>query len=257
MAHNPCQTCHVWSRAPHYVNDPDVQLSYAFAAPALKNPWTNLFVDRRAEIAATSNADILAWARDDNYFDANGAPLLQTRLADVPEAWDYDGDGTWSGFVPDSYYNFDADGFDHRPDGSLTGWRAFAYQPLPGTFWPTNGSTDDVMIRLPEIYRQDEAGTESLAIYKLNLAITEALLKRQDVAIDKTDETVYGVDLDRDGTLGRTERIAFAFAPNKGVNMHWVGMANTLDARQSPAGRRALSARHRIPSHRALSRRDR
>ena len=37
-------------------------------------------------------------------------------------------------------------------DGS--GWVAFNYKPLPSTFWPTNGSTDDVMIRLSEKFQQ-------------------------------------------------------------------------------------------------------
>ena len=234
VAHNPCQTCHTWSRAPHYINDPDVQLSYSFAAPALTNPWANLFVDRSAEIAATSEADILAYVREDNYFDADGAPLLMAKLATPPAAWDHDADGVWSGFVPDSFYSFDEAGFDHRPDGSLTGWRAFAYNPLPGTFWPTNGSTDDVMIRLPESYRQDANGAESLAVYELNLAITEALIKRADVAIAATDETALGVDLDRDGALGTADHIAFAFAPLKGITMHWVGKAGTLDKAEAP-----------------------
>ena len=232
--HNPCQTCHTYSRAPHYINDADLQLSYAFPEPALDNPWTNLFVDRRAEIAATSDDDILSWVRTDNYFGENGTPLLQAKLATPPAGWDVDGDGTWSGYVPDTFFNFDADGFDHAPDGSLSGWRAFAYQPLPGTFWPTNGSTDDVLIRLPEAYRQDADGKPSTAIYKLNLAITEALIKRADITIEPTDETPLGVDLDRDGTLGTATRVGFAFAPLKGITMHWVGKAGTLSEDDAP-----------------------
>ena len=51
-------------------------------------------------------------------------------------------------------FDFDDEGFDHAPDGTPTGWRAFAYMPLPSTFWPANGSTDDVLIRLPEAYRE-------------------------------------------------------------------------------------------------------
>ncbi len=232
--HNPCQTCHTYSRRPHFINDADLQLSYAFPAPALTNPWTNLFVDRRAEIAATSDEDILDWVRTDNYFDADGTPLLIGKLATPPVGWDVDGDGKWSGFVPDTYFDFDAEGFDRTPDGSLTGWRAFAYQPLPGTFWPTNGSTDDVLIRLPESYRQDTDGRDSLEIYKLNLAITEALIKRADVVIDATDETALDLDLDRDGSLGTATHIAFAYAPLKGINMHWVGRAGALGADAAP-----------------------
>ena len=234
VAHNPCQTCHNFSRRPHFINDADLQESYAFPAPALINPWTNLFVDRRAEVEATAADDILAWVRTDNYFAEDGNPLLMAKLATPPAGWDVDGDGRWSGFVPDAYYDFDADGFDRKPDGSLTGWRAFAYQPLPGTFWPTNGSTDDVMIRLPEAYRQTANGAQSVAIYKLNLAITEALIKRQDVAIDPADETALGVDLDRNGVLDTADRVGFAFAPLEGVTMHWVGRAGTLPEDEAP-----------------------
>ena len=57
-----------------------------------------------------------------------------------PAEWDANGDGHWDGFTPDVEYAFDAAGFDHRPDGTTTGWRAFAYYPFPGTFFPTNGS---------------------------------------------------------------------------------------------------------------------
>ena len=78
-AHNPCQTCHVRSRAPHYINDQDLQLSYAFPELALKNPWTNLFVDRSAEVAATAREEILAYVRQDNYRDADGQNILAER----------------------------------------------------------------------------------------------------------------------------------------------------------------------------------
>lgn len=234
IAHNPCQTCHVRSRAPHYINDQDLQLEYSFPGPALTNPWTNLFVDRSVKVAATAPGEILAWVRQDNYFAEIGTLLLATALANPPADWDVDGDGQWSGYVPDCYYAFDEAGFDHAPDGSLTGWRAFAYQPLPGTFWPANGSADDVLIRLPEIYRQDATGAESTAIYALNLAIAEALIKREDVAIAPTDEVALGVDLDQDGTLGTATRVTFGWAPTKGLDMFWVGMAGSLPRAEAP-----------------------
>ncbi|MCC0030275.1 MAG: hypothetical protein H6891_08465 [Brucellaceae bacterium] len=233
-AHNPCQTCHVRSRAPHYINDHDLQLSYSFPSPALKNPWTNLFVDRSAAVAATDPDDIRAWVRQDNYFDAAGKPLLADILAHPPQGWDADGDGKWTGFVPDTYFAFDDDGFDRAPDGSMTGWRAFAYQPLPGTFWPANGSTDDVLIRLPEAYRQIQAGARTSRYTRRIFAITEALIKRTDIAIEPTDEAAMGVDLDRDGTLGMATRVAFAFAPLDGITMGWAGLAGTLPAADAP-----------------------
>ncbi len=232
--HNPCQTCHTLPRAPNFVSDPDLQQDYAMPGPALENPWTNLFVDRRAAVAATDAEEIRDWVRTDNYLGADGRPVLAARLDRLPPEWDANGDGAWAGYRPDAFFAFDDEGFDHAPDGRRTGWRAFAYVPLPGTFWPTNGSTDDVMIRLPDAYRQTADGTESLAVYKANLAITEALINRADVAIEPMDEAALGVDLNRDGALATATRVAFAFAPLEGVTMHWAGRAGTLGPKEAP-----------------------
>lgn len=226
--YNPCFTCHVDSRAPHYINDADLQTEYSFPAPALKNPWTNLFVDRRDAIARITDDEILAYIRTDNYLDAAGRNLLAARLASLPAEWDVNGNGRWDGFTPDVAYNFDAEGFDTGADGGLTGWRAFAYYPVNGTFWPTNGSTDDVMIRLPDAYRTAEDGKPDREVYKLNLTIVEALIRRQSVPIAPTDETRYRVDLDKDGRLGQAVRVAFDWAPKEGRTMSWVGAARAL-----------------------------
>lgn len=228
--HNPCATCHVSSRAPHYINDDDLQTAYSFPEPALKNPWTNLFVDRRAAVDAVPDDEITAYVRQDNYFDAQGDIILAGKLAHPPAAWDVGGDGVWSGYVPDVAYEFDAEGFDIGPDRQPTGWRAFAYYPVNGAFWPTNGSTDDVLIRLPAIYRQAENGTPDRLVYKTNLAIAEALMKRTSVPIDPTDETALGVDLDRDGRLGQAIRVAFAWPPGQDGGMSWVGAARRAQA---------------------------
>lgn len=222
---NPCFTCHVRARVPNYVNDPDLQESYAFPGPGTTNPWTNLFVDRSAAIAAVADAEIDTWVATDNYFDADGTITLARKLAELSPDWDADKDGRWAGFVPDVRFAFDDEGFDIAPDGTPTGWRAFAYVPLPATFWPANGSTDDVLIRLPEIYRSDATGAYDAETYKLNLAITEALIKRADVAIDPVDEAAHGVDLDKDGTIGTADHIAFDWAPKQGRTMSWVGAA--------------------------------
>lgn len=229
--HNPCQTCHTYPRSPNYVRDADLQTEYAFPGPALVNPWTNLFVDRRAAVAATESAEIRAWVRQDNYHDARGGIALAARLSTPPAGWDVNGNGRWDGYTPDAEFSFDDEGFDRRPDGRLTGWRAFAYQPLPGTFWPTNGSTDDVLIRLPKAFRERADGTPDLAVYKTNLAIVEALITRRDVAIAPTDEAAMGVDLDRDGVMGRATTVTFAFAPLDGITMHYAGRAGAEDAR--------------------------
>lgn len=235
--HNPCQTCHTRPRRPNFVNDADLQEAYALPEPARVNPWTNLFTDRSAVVAATDPDEIRAWVEADNYFAADGQPKLAETLAAPPPEWDVNGDSKWGGYVPDTYFSFDDEGFDHAPDGRLTGWRAFAYQPLPGTFWPANGSTDDVLIRLPEAYRQNASGVEDLAVYRTNLALTEALIRRADVAIAPTDEAAMGVDLDRDGQMGMATRVAFAFDPRAGVTMHWAGLAGTLgDAAPLAAG---------------------
>lgn len=229
--YNPCQTCHVRPRAPNFVNDVDLQQEYAFPETARENRWTNLFKDRRAAIAAVPDAEILAYARQGNYFDATGAIALAERLKTPPAAWDADGDGVWSGYTPDCRYDFDAEGFDRRPDGGLSGWRALAYAPLPGGFWPTNGSMDDVLIRLPALYRQNAAGEEDVAIYKINLAVVEALIQRRDVAIDPVEEGPLGVDLDKDGALGVAEKIAYDWAPLEGREMSYVGAAKAAQAR--------------------------
>ena len=234
VAHNPCFTCHVRSRAPNYINDQDLQLSYAFPAPALDNPWTNLFEDRRERIAAISDDTIVSYIRTDNYLTLEGTIRLAGILADPPKGWDADGDGKWSGYVPDTYFRFDAEGYDLAPDGNRTGWRAFAYTPLPGSFSPASGSTDDVLIRLPAAYRQTADGKTDWTAYAANLAIVEALIRRVDVAIRPVNEAAYGVDLDKDGRLGTADHVAFDWAPLDGRTMSWVGRARDLSADEAP-----------------------
>lgn len=229
QTHNPCFTCHVESRRPNpIVGDEDLQTAYALPGPALVNPWTNLFVDRTAQVAAIGDQAILDYIRQDNYADAGG-PILARRLAALPTEWDVDGDGSWSGFVPDIAFRFDEQGFDIGPDGP-TGWRSFAYVPVNGTFWPTNGSADDVAIRLPAIYRTAADGTPDREVYRLNLAITEALLTRRPVPIPPTDEARHGVDLDGDGSMGTALNIAFMWPPAEGRSMSWVGAARAAMA---------------------------
>lgn len=227
-AHNPCFTCHIRGRAPDYLDDSDLQLSYGFAAPVRKNPWTNLFVDRRADIASVSDEEMLAYVRTSNYFAQDGSLSLANRLRNLPPEWDEDGDGRFRGYVPDAYFQFDAQGFDRDPAGVPTGWRAFAYAPVPGTFWPTNGSAGDVLIRLPEPYRQTETQTFDDAVYAINLAIVQALITREDVPIDPVSERAYGVDLDQDGKLTTARRVKFLPMPTGTRAMHYVGAAKAL-----------------------------
>ena len=234
VTHNPCFTCHVRGRSPNAINDEDLQLSYAFPAPALENPWTNLFEDRRDRVAAIGDDEIVRYIRTDNYLTPEGAIRLVGELANPPPSWDTNGDGTWSGYVPDTYFRFDEAGYDLAPDGSRTGWRAFAYTPLPGSFSPASGSTDDVLIRLPAAYRQSAAGNPDWTAYEVNLAIVEALIRRVDVAISPVNEVAYGIDLDKNGKLGTADHVAFDWAPREGRTMSWVGRARDLPAEAAP-----------------------
>ena len=224
--HNPCYACHTQSQAPNYLNDQDLQLTFSFPAPAEENPWKNLYKDRRAAMAAISDAAMRDYIRQSNYLDAEGRIIPAQRLAEPPEDWDYDDNGRWDGYVPDAYFRFDDEGFDLDPEGQPTGWRAFGYYPFVGTFWPTNGSTDDVLIRLDEPFRRNSAGEFDRAVYKTNLAIVESLIRRQDIAIEPVDEAAFGgVDLDRDGAIGTAEWVRYDWAPREGRLMWYVGQA--------------------------------
>jgi hypothetical protein len=223
---NPCYVCHLHSEPPNYADDGNLQVVWAFPGAARDNPWTNLFVPPVLHARHQSDEEILSYVRQSNYFDAAGGIALADRLRDVRDGWDLNHDGHWDGFVPDVWFRFDDRGFDHRPDGSPSGWRAFAYYPFPGTFFPTNGSADDVLVRLDPVLQQDETGRIDPRIYALNLAVVEALVRRADVRIDETDETAVGVDLDLDGKLGRARRIAFDGGDGRGsTRMRYVGRA--------------------------------
>lgn len=211
---NPCYVCHHRGQEPNYVDDSDLQLTYAFPSSNLVNPWTNLYADRSAAVAAISDDEVRRYVREDNYATRD------------PSAWDVDGDGAWSGYLPDAAFSFDARGFDLGPDGP-TGWRALAYAPLPGSFLPVNGSADDVLVRLPAPWREGPDGLD-LALYAVNLAILEAALLRRDVGIPPTDERPLEVDLDRDGVFGTATRITWEWDPLAGRSMSWVGRARGL-----------------------------
>lgn len=228
--HNPCFTCHQASREPNYVDDGDLQTRYDFRGTPgerIANPWLNLFKDRRAAIAAIDDSAILAYVRQDNYRGADGLPQLARTLGSaLPARWDVNGNGRWDGYLPDAGFNFDSAGFDHLANGNYTGWRAFGYAPFPGTFWPTNGSAGDVLIRLAPAFWQTESGQPDLTVYKTNLAIVTALIQRRDVALDApVDETALQVDLDKDGQLGRALFVRYDWAPLQGREMSYVGMA--------------------------------
>lgn len=183
---NPCWVCHTRGQGPNALVDWDLQIEYAFSDAALTNHWSNLFVDRGAFLASVSDGEILRYVREDNY-----APLREV-LA---------GREGYPGYVPDLDLaaGFDDHGFAR--DGS--GWRALRYHPFPGSFWPTNGSTGDVFIRLPRAFRSDAGGAPAREIYRINLAILEAAIAGdgQVREVEPVDERAAGMDLDRDGAL--------------------------------------------------------
>lgn len=195
---NPCYVCHTAPHGANQADDAELQQRYDFSPLRHTNPWSNLFVDRRAAIAAIPDADILAWARSDNYTPLRLAAASSAR-PDEYRLW-----------LPDLDLarGFDDQGFAR--DGSQ--WRAFRYKPFPGAFWPTNGSADEVMIRLPPALREDADGRPSREVYRANLAIVEALIATPadaaiDRAIEPVDERAAGLDLDGDGGLGVASRL--------------------------------------------------
>ncbi|MBP6844371.1 MAG: hypothetical protein KA201_11540 [Kofleriaceae bacterium] len=190
-ASNPCWVCHTDGRGRDRFDDGDLQERYAFADSARTNRWLNLFVDRRATMAAIDDAAILDYVRRDNY-----RPLVAAMAALPP---------SYAGFRPDLDLarGFAADGLAR--DGS--GWRAVRYHPFPGAFWPTNGSTGDLFIRLPPSFRRGADGGDAPAIYRLNLALVEAAVTAPaptgpvDREVDPIDERPIGFDLDGDGAI--------------------------------------------------------
>lgn len=208
---NPCWVCHTRGEGWNTLVDWDLQTEYSFSDQALTNHWSNLFVDRGPFIASVSDREILDYVRQDNY-----APLRRA-LA---------GRGDYPGYKPDLDLaaGFDQDGFAR--DGS--GWRAVRFQPFLGSFWPTNGSTDDVFVRLPPAFRTDARGVPDREIYRINLSILEAAIAGDGRAraIEPVDERAGGLDLDGDGVLAPgVERIA-------GLPAHYVGGAARIEVRK-------------------------
>ena len=229
IIHNPCYVCHTGKHPPNFIlGDDDLQMAYDFPEPATVNPWSNLLKDKSEQVTRISDDAITAYIRTDNYKDENGRLILAKRLHNLVSDWDYNGNGMWDGYIPDCFFNFDNEGFDRDSDNGFTGWRAFAYYPLPGAFWPTNGSTDDVMIRLPIEFRKNEDGDFDVDVYKINLAIVESLITRRDVYIGDVDETKYGVDLNMDGKLGQAKFVKYLWPFSSKRAMSYVGLAKVM-----------------------------
>lgn len=237
VARNPCYVCHAQAPEPNWQSQPELQLSYAFpelhAGRDAENPWLNLlrpppFAPQPASARMPSAID--RYVQGDNYRASASGNALAQRLAAEGATWDVDGNGRWDGYVPDAYFAFDAAGFDRAPDGTPSGWRAFAYYPVPGAFMPTNGSFDDAMIRLPLVFAQDASGRWDAGIYAINLAIVEACIKQRPIAIEASDERALGVDLDGDGRLARARRVRCRFGPQARPPLHYAGRAGSEQA---------------------------
>ncbi len=165
---NPCYVCHQSyqdSLRPNFAKDASLQGNYEFSDEGMINSWKNLFKDRSDAIAEISDSEILGWIAEDNY-----QPFIN-RL---------NNDKNWLGEIPAiDQLAYPAKAFRRNGmavDGSH--WVAYNYKPLPSSFWPTNGSTGDAMIRLPEPFRQKN-GLYSEDIYQKNLALLEKNIKGQ------------------------------------------------------------------------------
>lgn len=192
--HNPCYVCHqtysssIDSPRPNMMSDGDLQGQYDFSDAGLHNSWKNLFVDRTSLIEKISDEEISAWVETNNYQSFIKALEANTEwTGDIPKLNNL--------AYPDQA--FATNGL--ALDGSH--WVAFNYKPFPSTFWPTNGSTGDVMIRLDKAFREKE-GVYSQNIYFTNLALLEIALKDlNQVSTISTSESAINLDLDGDGIL--------------------------------------------------------
>lgn len=215
---NPCYTCHqiYTDDRVNTMNDGFLQGDYGFSDVGVNNHWSNLFVDRSDWLEQVSDEVILEYINSDNYSGLAGH--LQA--------------SGWQGFIPDlENYQAAASAFDFNGlalDGSH--WVAFNYKPFPGTFWPTNGSTDDVVLRLDSAFRELN-GVFNRDVYFINLSLIELTMKGLgEVTLWPVDEVALKIDLDQDGTLATTDRIK--------ARSHYIGDASDIpvDKTQFPVG---------------------
>jgi hypothetical protein len=197
---NPCYTCHQTYLTPenkeyrtNLRNDGANQGLYNFSDEGEINSWKNLFVDRRKWMKKISNEQIANYVDQDNY--SGLAQRLKNRQ--------------WQGFIPDlKNYHLAKEAFDEKgiaKDGS--GWVAFNYKPFPGTFWPTNGATDDVLIRLAPEFRQLN-GQYNESIYLINLSLVEMAIKElTEIEVFIVNEFEIDTDINQDGRSSTTVEV--------------------------------------------------
>ncbi|APD90263.1 hypothetical protein BM524_10910 [Alteromonas mediterranea] len=187
---NPCYACHQSydsiEKRPNQMGDGTLQGNYEFSDVGLTNSWKNLFIDRTSLIAGIDDATIKKYVKEDNYT----ASLEKDVMPDYMRIEN----------LSSADNAFDKDGF--AKDGS--GWVSYNYKPFPSTFWPTNGSTGDAMIRLPDDF-QTLNGEHNKAIYTLNLSLVEMALKELDtLTVAPVNELVLNIDVNQDGKLTKS-----------------------------------------------------
>lgn len=188
--HNPCYVCHqTYSEETHtnLMRDGFQQGRYIFSDVGVTNNWKNLFKDRQQAIQAVSDNEIIEYVSKENYTD-----LVEWMKSD-----------NWQGEVLElENLEKGAEAFDENGlalDGSR--WVAFNYKPLPSTFWPTNGSTDDVMIRLAKEFYEIK-GEYSEDLYFANLTLLEMAISGKDhLSTPELDEFAIGEDVNDDGRM--------------------------------------------------------
>ena len=204
---NPCYACHqsydAMEKRPNQMGDGILQGNYEFSDVGLTNSWKNLFIDRTSLIAGIDDATIQKYIAQDNY-----AASLKTDA--IPDYMRIEN-------LSAAQKAFDSDGF--AKDGS--GWVSYNYKPFPSTFWPTNGSTGDAMIRLPESF-QTLNGEYNQAIYTLNLSLVEMAVKELDtLTVATVDELALNLDINQDGKLTKS-------VTEMARSSHYVGDASAI-----------------------------
>ena len=193
---NPCYACHQTykhsEKRPNIMNDGDLQGDYQFSDEGMNNSWKNLFIDRSDLIKGISDDAILAYVNQDNYGQfAHTHPTSPQANAMFINNLAY----------PEKAFNQQGLAKDNSH------WVAFNYKPFPSTFWPTNGSTGDAMIRLPSAFREIN-GEFNLDVYFANLSLVEMAIKElPTISTPEIDERIIKVDLNNDGTLGKVTQI--------------------------------------------------
>lgn len=193
QVNNPCYVCHQsyqQDTRPNMMADGSLQGNYEFSDLGMQNHWKNLFIDRRSMIADISDTAIDAYVNEDNYSSWVAELKASDFSGDIPELTHL--------AHPDNAFG----AYGVAKDKSH--WVAFNYKPFPSTFWPTNGSTGDVMLRLPKAFREIE-GKYSFDAYFANLTLVEMAIKdAQGLSVPPVSEVALNRDLNSDGILSDT-----------------------------------------------------